>query len=250
MKMSSITLKNVSLELPIFNVADFSLRQTLIQSATGGILKKHKKNTYSISALKDISFSLHRNDRLGLIGHNGSGKTTLLKVLAGVYKPTSGEAQIEGSVSTLFNISMGTHADTTGYESLYISSLIRGKTPKEAKDSLSKMAEFTELGDYLNLPIRTYSAGMRMRIGFASATEGSPDILLIDEVFGTGDQEFVEKCRKRLLSLIERSGIMVFASHSQALLHNLCNKVMILNHGQIIAFGDTKEILDQYNKLT
>ena len=134
----------------------------------------------------------------------------------------------------------------TGHENLYLSSLLRGKSPKEAKESLERMGDFTELGDYLYVPMRTYSSGMKLRVGFAVATEGTPEILLIDEVFGAGDQNFISKSAKRLTSLIERSGILVFSTHSEELLRQLCNKVMILEHGKIKGIGPTEEILSLY----
>lgn len=246
--MSFINLDQVSLEFPIYNTQAFSLRHSLVKAATGGIIKKREENSYSVSALKNISFSLKRGDRLGLIGHNGAGKTTLLKVLAGVYRPTVGSIEIQGSVVTLFNVLLGTYDDITGNENLYISSIIRGKSIVEAKNSLKSMGEFTELGDYLNVPMRTYSSGMRLRIGFAVATEGTPDILLIDEVFGTGDRNFVNKSVQRITSLIERSGILVFSSHSEELLRQFCNKIMILEQGEIKAMGETNEVLNFYKK--
>lgn len=244
--MSIIDLKNVSLDFPIYNTQAFSLRNSLLNAATGGILRKGEKNTYTVSALKSISFSLKSGDRVGLLGHNGSGKTTLLKLLAGIYSPSSGDIHVRGKIATLFDVLLGTRDDMTGYENLYISSIMRGKTISETKKSLEEMAEFTELGDFLNIPMRTYSSGMKLRVGFAVATEGTPDILLIDEVFGTGDQNFVSKSTARLRSLIDRSGILVFSSHSGELLKQLCNKVMILEHGEIKAFGATEETLDAY----
>lgn len=246
--MTFIKLNNVNLDFPIYNTQAFSLRNSLLNAATGGMLRKREKNTYIVSALKSISFSLENGDRLGLIGHNGSGKTTLLKLLAGIYSPSSGNIQVKGKIATLFDILLGTRDDMTGYENLYVSSLLRGKSVSEAKSSLNKMAEFTELGDFLNVPMRTYSSGMKLRIGFAVATEGTPDILLIDEVFGTGDQNFVNKSTERLRSLIDRSGILVFSSHSEALLKQLCNKVMILEHGEIKAIGEIEETLSSYKQ--
>lgn len=246
--MASIKLDDVSVDFPIYNAQNFSLRHSFVKAATGGVLKKKKENSFTVSALKNISFSLERGDRLGLIGHNGSGKTTLLKLLAGIYTPTSGSIQIKGNISTLFNVLLGVYEDMTGYENLYISSIIRGRPLLEAKKSLGEMAEFTELGDYLHVPMRTYSAGMQLRIGFAVATEGTPDILLVDEIFGTGDKGFVDKSVKRLTSLIERAGILVFSSHSEALVSQLCNKLMILEHGEIKALGETEEILSLYRQ--
>jgi len=245
-KMTFINLNNVNLEFPIYNTQAFSLKNSILNATTGGMLRKREKNTYIVSALKNISFSLQEGDRLGLIGHNGAGKTTLLKLLAGIYSPSSGNVETKGKIATLFDILLGARDDMTGYEGLYVSSLVRGKSVAESKHALSKMAEFTELGDFLNVPMRTYSSGMKLRIGFAVATEGTPDILLIDEVFGAGDQNFVNKSRERLMSLIERSGILVFSSHSEALLKKLCNKIMVLEHGEIKAIGETEEVLSFY----
>jgi ABC-type polysaccharide/polyol phosphate transport system ATPase subunit len=245
--MSSINLNNVSLEFPIYNAQSFSLKHSLLKAATGGMLKK-SKNVVHVTSLKNITFSLEHGDRLGLIGHNGAGKSSLLKLLAGIYTPTTGDIQVVGATSTLFDVLLGTHDDMTGRENLYISSLLRGKSLQEAKESLDRMGEFTELGDYLSVPMRTYSSGMKLRIGFAVATEGTPDILLIDEIFGTGDQNFVSKSVKRLTSLIERSGILVFSTHSEDLLRQLCNKVMILEHGEIKAMGPTEETLAFYRQ--
>lgn len=244
--MALITLDKVHLDFPIYNAQAFSLRNSLVKGTIGGVLRKKQQNSFTVSALKNISFTLTHGDRLGLIGHNGSGKTTLLKVLAGVYAPTSGILKTEGKVATLFDILLATYEDMTGYENLYISSIVRGRPFSETKAGLESMGKFTELGDYLHVPMRTYSSGMRLRIGFAVATEGTPDILLIDEVFGTGDKGFVDKSVERLTSLINRAGILVFSSHSEALLSQLCNKLMVLEHGEIKAFGDTQEVLSFY----
>lgn len=247
--MAYISLKNIELEFPVYDNLSFSLRHTIVKTATGGILKKKQKsNNYTVAALKNITFTLNKGDRLGLIGHNGSGKTTLLKVLAGIYAPTYGKLEIKGKISTLFDVLLGTYDDVTGYENLYLSSLIRGKTIKEAKKSLELMAKFTELGDYLNMPMRTYSNGMKLRVGFSAATDSTPDILLIDEIFGTGDQNFVEKSRERLQSLIKNTGILVFSSHSEELIKNFCNKVLVLEKGEIKFFGEVDTVLEEYRK--
>lgn len=244
--MVYVNLNKACLNFPIYNAQSFSLKQSIVKAATGGMLKQND-NVTTVAALKDISFSLQSGDRLGLIGHNGSGKTTLLKLLAGIYQPTGGTLEIKGKVATIFDMLLGTHDEMTGYENLYLSSILRGKSPAEAKNSLEAMAKFTELENYLYIPMRTYSAGMKLRIGLAVATEGNPDILLIDEVFGTGDQHFVTKSTDRLLSLISRTGILVFSSHSEVLLRQVCNKVMILEHGEIKAFGETDKVLSFYN---
>lgn len=243
--MTSIKLTNVCLDFPIYNSNSFSLKHALVKAATGGILRK-RKDVITVSALKNVSFSLQCGDRLGLIGHNGSGKTTLLKLLGGIYSPTSGQIHMEGKSSTLFDMLMGTYDDMTGYENIYLSSLIRGKSVKEAKDSLKSIGKFTELEDYLYVPMRTYSSGMKIRVGFAVAAEGTSDILLIDEVFGAGDQNFVHKSSERVRDLIDRSGILVFSSHSEDLLRQLCNKIMVLEHGEVKYFGEVEEVLHAY----
>lgn len=245
--MISIDLKDVFLDFPLYNTQSFSLRSSIVKAAIGGVIKNKNSKTLAVSALKNISFSLEHGDRLGLIGHNGSGKTTLLKLLAGIYSPTSGQIQVKGKISTLFDVLLGTSDEMTGNENLYLSSLIRGKSIVEAKNSLKNMGDFTELGDYLSVPMCTYSAGMRVRIGFSVATEGMPDILLIDEVFGAGDKNFIGKSIERLTALIEKAGILVFSSHSEDLLKKLCNKIMILEHGEIKFMGNTEEALSFYH---
>lgn len=244
--MTTITLSNIHLDYPIYHAQAFSLKHSLVTAFTGGILRKEKKKSLMVSALKDISFSLTQGDRLGLIGHNGAGKTTLLKVLAGIFHPTQGRLRIEGKVSTLFNVQLGTYEEMTGYENLYLSSIIRGKSCSEAKRALASMGEFTGLGDYLYVPMHTYSAGMKMRVGFSVATEGNPDILLIDEIFGTGDKNFLSQSIERMTSFIDRSGILVFSSHSEDLLKKFCNKILILQQGAIEFFGNTEEALSFY----
>jgi ABC-type polysaccharide/polyol phosphate transport system ATPase subunit len=244
--MSTISLKNVSLEFPIFNAQKLSLRNAIIDTL-GGSFTKQKNSIPIVKALDGISFETAPGDRIGLIGHNGSGKSTLLRLLSGIYSLTSGSMKIEGSISTLFGTAVGLNEEMTGNENLFLSSLIFTGDYKKTKDSLEELALFTELGNYLQLPMRTYSEGMKMRIGFAAATNFSPDILLIDEVFGAGDKSFSEKSSKRVETLIHGSNTLFFASHSDDLIKKFCNKAIWMSKGKIVEFDKVQKVLKKYN---
>jgi len=202
--------------------------------------------TGQIVALDGISLDIPAGSRIGLIGHNGAGKSTLLRVLAGVYAPVRGEAEIEGSVATLFNATPGLNVDSTGRENIITCGLHLGLSLKEIRARAAEIAEFTELGGYLDLPVRIYSAGMLMRLGFAIATSLEPDILLIDEGLGTGDAGFTAKAEKRMRELAERASILVVASHSMALLNTLCTTGVVLEHGKVVAMGPIDSVLGDY----
>jgi ABC-type polysaccharide/polyol phosphate transport system ATPase subunit len=201
-----------------------------------------------VRALDGLSFTLQNGDRLGLIGHNGAGKSTLLKVLAGVYKPDSGFMQIEGRVSPLFNSAPGLDPDDDGYENIMTCGLFLGMTAEEINRKLPDIVAFCELGEYLDLPVRTYSNGMVARLGFAIATSIDPDILLLDEGLGAGDAAFAERAEARMKALIQRTRILVLASHSDALIKGMCNRAMLLEKGSLIASGPVDDILDHYHK--
>lgn len=243
--MSVVSLKNVSIDFPIFNAARFSFRNTLVNKLGGGF-GKTQGDVHIVNALRDVNLEVQKGDRIGLVGHNGSGKSTLLRTIAGIYTPTKGHITIRGEISTLFGMNSSLNDEMTGNENLILGALIYGKTKKEAEESLSKMQEFTELGDYLNLPLRTYSEGMKVRIGFAVATNFQPDILLIDEVFGAGDKGFFEKSKTRIESLIQQSNCLFLATHSDELIQKFCNKAILMSHGQIAYMGDVKSVLKRY----
>ncbi|MDC0348962.1 ABC transporter ATP-binding protein [Alphaproteobacteria bacterium] len=245
--MSTISLKNVSLNFPIFNANKFSFRNAIVNKL-GGSLAKEGKSLQIVQALKGINLEAQKGDRIGLIGHNGSGKSTLMRTIAGIYTPTSGVLKVEGTISTLFGTSIYASEEMTGDENLFLGSLIFGKNYKEAKDGMEKLREFTELGDYLNLPQRTYSEGMKVRIGFAVATNFDPDILLIDEIFGAGDKDFAKKSQEKIESLIEKSNTFLFASHSDELIKRFCNKAILMSHGEMKAFGKVDDVLKLYHE--
>jgi ABC-type polysaccharide/polyol phosphate transport system ATPase subunit len=202
----------------------------------------------AVRALESVSLKLGHGDRLGILGHNGAGKSTLLRVLAGVYAPTSGRASIEGRISALFNTSPGLDADDTGYENIFTCGLFLGMSREEITSKAPEIAEFTELGDYLNLPVRTYSTGMLTRLGFAIATAIQPEILLLDEGLSAGDARFAEQAKRRVDSLVERSSVLVIASHSEAMIRSMCNRALLLEAGRVAALGDVDDVIETYHR--
>ncbi|MFM7011321.1 MAG: ABC transporter ATP-binding protein [Betaproteobacteria bacterium] len=201
--------------------------------ATGGSIEKDSRTTV-ITALKDVSFTLKDGDAVGLIGHNGAGKSTLLRTMAGIYPPSSGKVLCQGKTSTVFEIGAGLDPELSGYDNIIHLGMMMGLSYSEAKALTPDIEEFTELGDFLQLPIRTYSSGMTMRLMFAVATAVTPEILLLDEMFSTGDAGFQEKSQSRIHKIIEGSKIFVFASHDMELIKKYCNRVFKLEHGQLM----------------
>ncbi len=245
--MNSITLKNVSVEFPIYHLSSRSLKNRFLRTLlTGGKLKKTQQNTFTVRALDDISLDLEHGDRVGLIGPNGAGKSTFLRVLSGIYEPTQGFLQNEGKVFPLLDIAIGINSEATGYENIMIQGALLGLSRKEIYANLDDIVEFTGLGDYLLLPIHTYSAGMRLRLAFAVATSIVPEILVMDEVISVGDSAFFEKAKARMDNLIQQSGIVVLASHSLEILEKMCNKILFLKAGKIQYFGSVAEGIKRY----
>jgi ABC-type polysaccharide/polyol phosphate transport system ATPase subunit len=246
--VATIILENVSAHFPIYGAQQRSLRNTIFQRATGGSIQREGKNSdrVTVKALNDISLTLHDGDRLGLLGHNGAGKSTLLKLMAGIYQPVSGTIKVEGRVTPLFDAMPGLDGEDTGYENIITSGMLIGLTRQQIEAKIPEIEEFCELGEYLTLPVRTYSTGMTMRLGFALVTALDPGVLLMDEGFGTGDQRFAERAEARMKDFIGRSRIMVLASHSDHTIRSMCNKAIIMESGTMVAFGPVDEICDQY----
>jgi ABC-type polysaccharide/polyol phosphate transport system ATPase subunit len=243
--MASITLSNASVEIPVFAVGNYSLKTTLLRKAVGGKFA-HAGSNLMIDALNDVSLELRNGDRIGLVGQNGAGKTTLLRVLAGVYPPTSGAVQIIGRVSPMFDISLGMSPDSTGIENIKVCGALWGLSRAEIAAGIDDIVEFTELGDYLKIPVRTYSAGMLLRLSFAIATLRQPAILLLDEIIGVGDASFMARAKARLDKIVSRAQILVVSSHSDKIIRDLCDKVIWLDKGSIAAFGAVDEVLASY----
>ena len=247
--MAFISVDNVTIDFPIYGAAHHSLRHTLL-ARTGGLIRRegmrHKRVV--VRALDNISFKLQDGDRLGLIGHNGAGKSTLLKALAGVYWPDSGSIRIEGRVSPLFTSAPGLDADDSGFENIKTCGMFLGMSAEEIEYKAPEIAAFSELGEYLELPVRTYSTGMVTRLCFAIATAIDPDILLLDEGLAAGDARFAARAESRMQKFIQRTRILVLASHSDALIRSMCNRAVLMDTGQILAFGSIDEILDRYHR--
>jgi len=243
--MAYISLENVSVTFPVFNANAKSLLHRVTRRQTGGELIASRKLVI-VQALKNINLQLNKGDRVGLIGHNGAGKSTLLKLMAGIYEPASGFLQIKGNVSSLFNLTAGMAIEQTGKENIYLRGLMLGLTQATIAEQYDQVAEFTGLGDYLLMPLRTYSAGMLVRLAFALATWITPDILLVDEVFGAGDKNFIEQARQRMELLFQDSRIVVFSSHGLASIREFCNKTIWLEGGRVKLFSETDQVLDAY----
>lgn len=243
-----LEVDSLTIDIPIFSMAR-TFRSTLANRFIGGQIHQNKKNhQVSVRALDNISFRLNEGDRLGLIGHNGAGKSTLLRVLAGVYKPLLGSYRHQGSITPLFNIGIGLDIDDSGHDNIYSTGMYLGMTRQEVERKKQGIIEFSELGDFIKLPVRTYSTGMSTRLSFAIATALEPDILLMDEGIGAGDASFADKAQRRLESFYSKMKILVIASHSDELLRKLCNKAMLLEHGKIICAGEIEPVIERYHR--
>ncbi|WP_407275627.1 ABC transporter ATP-binding protein [Halothiobacillus sp. DCM-1] len=236
--MARLIFDNVTVRYPIYNARAQSLRHQFMRIATGGEIAAEAGHTVAVTALDGVSFELKSGDSIGLIGHNGAGKSTLLRTMAGIYTPDSGRVIREGRTATVLEIGSGMDPELSGYENILRMGMLMGIPLKEMRTKIPEIEEFTELGDFLSLPVRTYSSGMTMRLMFAVATGGQPEILLVDEMFGTGDAGFQEKAKARMHDLIANAEIFVFASHDHTLLCELCDRVFELSHGKIIRLPD------------
>ncbi|GAB3082605.1 ABC transporter ATP-binding protein [Corynebacterium aquatimens] len=243
--MVSIDTYGACVDFPIFDAKSRSLKKAMISSA-GGAIGKNESNTVVVEALRDINLHLREGDRVGLVGHNGAGKSTLLRLLSGIYEPTRGVANVRGRVAPVFDLGVGMDPEISGYENIIIRGLFLGQTRKQMKAKIDEIAEFSELGDYLNMPLRTYSTGMRVRLALGVVTSIEPEILLLDEGIGAVDAAFMAKARHRLAELVERSGILVFASHSNDFLAQLCNTALWIDKGEIRQAGLVDEIVEAY----
>lgn len=246
--MSRIKLHNVSVDIPVFNSQGRSLKKTIMGFATGGKIGLNEAGRTIIRSLSNINLEIANNERVGLLGHNGAGKSTLLRVLGGVYTPSSGYAEINGKVGSLIDISLGIDSEATGLENIFLRGALLGISKKKIEQELENIIEFSELGDFINMPVRTYSTGMHMRLAFAVSTMITPDILLMDEWLSVGDQGFQDKAEKKLSELVNRSNILVIASHSRELIEKCCDRTIWLEHGSIVMDGPSSEVCNCYFK--
>lgn len=231
--MASIVARNLMVEFPIYGTKSRSMKNAFMRAATGGLLAKGTDERVVVRALRDISFRFDVGDRVGIIGHNGSGKSTLLRVLAGAYEPTGGEIDVTGKVASMLSITLGMDFEATGYENIYLRATVMGMRSSEIEPLLGEISEFSELGDYLDMPVRTYSSGMAMRLAFAVSTSVSADIILMDEWLNVGDPSFSVKAESRLNELVNKAKILVFASNDENMIRKNCNRILRLDHGEM-----------------
>jgi lipopolysaccharide transport system ATP-binding protein len=223
--MAHIKLHEVSVEIPVYSNQTRLIKNSFLRKLT-----KNKITPYSVKALNNITLDLKDGDRLGVMGPNGAGKSTLLRTLAGVYFPTSGTIEVQGRIASLIDISLGMDVEATGFENIRMRGIMMGLSLKQIKSMEEEIADFSGLGDFLHLPIRTYSTGMNMRLGFAVSTAVDADIILMDEWLSVGDSEFIQKAEKRLENFIGRSSILVIASHSEDLIQKTTNQILRLEN--------------------
>lgn len=241
--MALINLDRVSLT---FRVRQQQLRPTLKEYLVRGLFLRRQQPMMEVRALRDISLRIESGERLGIIGSNGAGKSTLLKLLAGIYLPTRGKRTVKGRVSSLFDIALGFEMEATGWENISYRGYLQGETPSTIRTKVQAIAEFSELGEFLNMPVRYYSAGMMVRLAFSIATAVEPEILLIDEVLSVGDMAFQTKARARMHEMMARAKLIVVVSHDLDSLPNLCDRGIWLDHGQLRWEGDIEEVIQFY----
>jgi lipopolysaccharide transport system ATP-binding protein len=233
--MAHISADCICVEFPIWSPSRRSLKSAVLRATTGGRLARETSTLVLVQALADLSFEFSRGDRIGLVGHNGSGKTTLLRVLSGIYEPVRGQLSVNGRVSSLLDLSLGMDREATGFENIVLRGVLLGLTPAAIQGKVDEIAEFSELDDYLSMPIRTYSSGMLLRLAFAVSTSVAPEILLLDEWLSVGDAGFRDKAERRLLEMIESSAIVVLASHDESLIKRFCSRMLRLEHGRSVS---------------
>jgi lipopolysaccharide transport system ATP-binding protein len=246
MRRNRIHLKNVDLHYHSVAFRERSLKTLL----TGMFSSKPRRaKVQDIHALKNVSAEIRAGERVGLLGHNGAGKTTFLKMLAGLYPTSGGERVVEGRVQSLFDLSLGFEPDASGRENILYRGLLLGLTPRFMREIEHEIIAFADLGEFIDYPIKTYSAGMQVRLAFSISTAVGGDVLLIDEVIGAGDENFMVKAKKRILSLIENSEILVLASHDFASLRAICDRGMVFHHGELVYDGKIGESVNEYKKI-
>ncbi len=244
-----LRLDNVSVSFPIYHGGSRSLKKAILSRGSAGRIARDANDRITVDALRDVSLSLERGDRLALIGANGAGKTTLLRVMAGIYEPVSGSVQVGGRISPMFDIALGIDGDLSGYDNIRLRGLLLGLSSREIERLLPLIVDFTELGDYLDMPVRTYSSGMMLRLTFAVATCYEPEVLLMDEWILAGDAHFMAKARERVDSFVQKASILVLASHNLEVCRRWCNKAVWMDQGSIKAFGPVDDVVTAYQSV-
>jgi ABC-type polysaccharide/polyol phosphate transport system ATPase subunit len=235
-----IRLENITQRFRVIQERPDSLRELFSN------FFRHESSYHDFDAVKNVSFDVQHGQMLGLIGRNGSGKSTLLKIVAGVYRPTSGKVEVNGSLAPLIELGAGFHHDLTGRENILLNGLLMGYSKREMLEREERIIEFAEIGDFIDAPVKQYSSGMYMRLAFSVATEIDPDILLIDEILAVGDAPFQQKCIQRMQSFRQADKTILFVSHSMDQVARLCDRAILIEQGTIIANGPPEEVIAMY----
>jgi ABC-type polysaccharide/polyol phosphate transport system ATPase subunit len=246
--VAAVIVEDVHVTFPIYG-QQRSLRRSLFARGTGGLIQRGGKagDRVMVKALDGVSLELKDGDRFALIGHNGAGKSTLLKVLAGIYQPVSGRVLSNGRMTSLLDAMPGLDGEDTGYDNIMTAGLLFGMSRDEIERRIPEIEEFSELGEYLALPVRTYSSGMMARLALSVATCNEPDVLLVDEGIGAGDARFAARAMRRVNEFFSRSRILVLASHAEPLVRSTCNKAALMQNGRIVAVGGVDEVFARYH---
>ena len=240
---------------PIITISNASIRFNLAMQKQMGLgeyfrtILKRERRFQEFFALKDVSWTINAGESWGIIGRNGSGKSTLLKMISGILQPYEGSVQVNGQIAPLLELGAGFDMELTGRENIIMNALILGMSKKEISEKFDSIVEFSELQDFLDVPLKNYSSGMKSRLGFAVATTARADILIAGEVLSTGDRLFQQKCENRMRDLLDGGTTLLFVSHSTAAIRRMCTKVLWLDHGKIVRIGDTETVMEEYEKL-
>jgi ABC-type polysaccharide/polyol phosphate transport system ATPase subunit len=247
-QMAIIALEHVSVDFPIYGASSRSLKKSLLSIGSGGRVSQDARERVTVRALRDITLRIGEGERVGIIGPNAAGKSTLLRTIAGIYEPTAGRVRVHGRVTTLFSLNIGIEQEATGLENITLRGLAAGMSRREIECCAADIAEFTELGERLYLPLHTYSDGMRARLAFAISTAVAPDIVLMDEWISAGDAAFIEKARKRLQAVVDSARVLVLASHNESLLKRVCNRTVELRGGQVHCTVDPSTAVEKRDR--
>ncbi|HEX5273393.1 MAG TPA: ABC transporter ATP-binding protein [Gemmataceae bacterium] len=241
--MARIELDHVGLTFRVRHQVRLTFKEYFINKL---VRSRRMRPPTEVRALQDVSLTVEAGERVGVVGHNGAGKSTLLKLLAGVYPPTAGRRRVDGSIASLFDIALGFEQEATGWENIVYRGYLQGETPGSISAKIQEIADFTELGDFLKLPVRHYSAGMLVRLAFAIATAVDPEVLLIDEVLSVGDMAFQEKARRRMRDIMDRAQLIVMVSHDLKSLQKFCRRGLWLDHGRVRLDASMDEVVRAY----
>jgi len=242
--MTLIQLDDVGLKFQVRQCGRISFKEYLLH----GMFRRSKKSTFEVQALENIDLTVGEGERVGIIGRNGAGKSTLLKLLAGIYPPTSGRRKVVGQISSLFDISLGFEHDANGWENIQYRGYLQGESPRSIQAKTQAIADFSELGDFLNMPVRYYSSGMMVRLAFSIATAINPEILVIDEVLAAGDMAFQTKARERMRALMSNARAVILVSHDLASLPLRCDTAVWLDHGKMQMMGPAEDVIAAYTQ--